>query len=168
MKVKEFLNQVGFKAIFEYIGSFTGAFYSENFIAAGETFDALTNEGKLKVNPAIAEKYKLEQKVALYKKLPENYKTPEDAVASTYYDLLSVNGRSYPVSERYVKNLADFSECEVVPVTHKSAVECAALIVLSFSVLHENLKEVYGDVSAMRYISILKSVPPFGDNEDDE
>lgn len=168
MKVKELLNQVGFKAIFEYIGSFTGAFYSENFIAAAETFDALTNENHLPVNPEIAAKYTLELSVALYKKLPQDYKTPEDAIASLFYRLRTANKRMYQISKRYVKNIVDFSECEVELSSYNSPEECAALIVLSFSVLHEKLQSVFGDISAMKYIYILKSNPPCDDEDDEE
>ena len=168
MKVKELLKQVGFKAIFEYISSFTSALYSENFIAATETFEALTNEDNLPVNHDIAARYTLDLSAALCKKLPEIITTPEDVIASLFYSLYTANGRSYQISERYVKNIVDFSECEVKPGTCNPAEECAALMVLSFSVLHDKLKSIYGDISAMKYIYILKSIPSFSEGEDEE
>lgn len=168
MKVKEFLKQVGFKAIVEYISSFTGAFYSENFIASAETFEALTNEDNLPVNHDIAARYTLDLRAALYKKLPEIITSPEDVIASLFYSLYTANGRSYQISERYVKNIVDFSECEVKLGICNSAEECATLLVLSFSILHDKLKSIYGDISAMKYIYILKSIPPFKEGEDEE
>ena len=167
MKVKELLEQVTFKTIFEYIGKFTGGFYYENFISAAETYDALLNKDHQPVNPEPAAKYTLEKKVALYKKLPPDCELPDGAIAAEFYGLYTAKGRSYPISSRYVKNVVDFSECEIIVHDYEASDECAALLVLSFSVLHKEIKSLYGDISSMHYIHGLKLIPPEADDEED-
>lgn len=155
--VKEFLTEIGIQKILEVAES-KYEMYSELYLAFMKCFGALTRS-QSKVTPKYVIRYM--------------YRVPRNVKFENIYDVMvnycrfaSIKSdRSFKIDKSRVKSIADFANAKVELVEEEGAgglsyAEQAAILLLSFCVLDEDVIEAYADgigvLSAVQLMSYIK------------
>ncbi len=164
MTIKQLLGMYSPIEILKAINKHYGLTNYTDAFAIYDTYDLLFNEDNNPIHRDRASKYHLELMIASE---PEVRKAIHDMAKGKercldhrmagylYYSLVN-NEKHYKISKRYVKNCSDFSMCRIEMPDYISKLECACLVVLSFTVLNESLIKCYGELSSLEYIRKLK------------
>ena len=156
--VKEFLTEIGIQKILE-VAERKYEMYSELYLAFMKCFGELTRS-QSKVTPKYAIRY-------MYC-VPSNVKFENiyDEMVN-YCGLASIKSdRTFKIDKSRVKAIADFAHADIELVEEEgegglSYAEQAAILLLSFCVLDEDVVEAYGDggdtLSAAQLMWILRA-----------
>lgn len=164
MTIKKLLMMYDSIEILKEISKKYGTLYFEDTCAIFDTYDELRNEANEPIHRDRSNRYHLELNIVTnpesQKELMEFLKSKNNSIDSRIvrclYYILTSNGKHYNISKRYVKNIRDFSLCEIVIPDFITKLDCACLVILSFAVLNERLIECHGELSSSEYILSLK------------